>query len=59
MDFEDRKTTLLKACRDLLQKQDDSSYIINLLAEPIEYDGCECDGGCLLEDIKEELGEEE
>ena len=63
--MEDRKITLLKACMKLMSKQNDSPYVLNILEETVNYDGVECDGGCLLEDIKdylieiEELEEEE
>jgi len=53
--MEDRKITLLKACRDLLSKQNDSSYVLNLLSETVFYDDVDCDGYCLLEDINMEL----
>ena len=53
--MEDRKITLLKACRDLLKKQNDSSYVLNLLSEAVFYDDVDCDGYCLLEDIEIEL----
>ena len=55
--MEDRKVTLLKACRDLLNKQNESPYVLNMLEELIFYDGAECDGHCLLEDIEMELEE--
>lgn len=58
--MEDRKITLLKACRKLLQKQNDTIYVLNMLETTVYYDGTECDGSCLLEDIEElliELGE--
>lgn len=57
--MEDRKTTLLKACMNLLQKQEESHYVLDLLSETIHYDEAECDGYCLLEDIKTELGIDE
>ena len=53
--MEDRKITLLKACRDLLQKQENSHYILNLLSETVHYDEADCDGSCLLDDIKNQL----
>ena len=53
--MEDRKITLLKACRDLLRKQNDSCYVLNLLSETVFYDDVDCDGYCLLEDIEMEL----
>ena len=55
--MEDRKVTLLKACRDLLNKQNESPYVLNMLEELIFYDGVECDGYCLLDDIEMELEE--
>jgi len=54
--MEDRKITLLKACRDLLKQQQKSSYVLNLLSETVFYDEADCDGYCLLEDIEIELG---
>lgn len=50
--FNSRARELLKACAELLNKQNESFYVLNLLEETVYYDGCECDGGCLLEDIK-------
>ena len=55
--MEDRKITLLKACRDLLKKQEDSGYVLDLLSEIVFYDDAECDGNCLLEDIETELSD--
>lgn len=52
----DRKTVLLKAAYDLLKKQDDCGYVLDLLSETAEYDGTQCDGYCLMEDIAIELG---
>ncbi|WP_291566728.1 MULTISPECIES: hypothetical protein [unclassified Clostridium] len=53
--MEDRKITLLRACRDLLKKQENSSYVLNLLEETVFYDAADCDGYCLLDDIETEL----
>lgn len=50
--FSDRAKELLKACAELLNKQDESPFILNLLDELVYYDECECDGNCLLEDIE-------
>lgn len=47
-----RARTLLKAAGTLLKKQEDSNYILNLLAETVYYDETECDGCCLLDDIR-------
>ena len=57
--MEDRKITLLKACRDLLKKQEDAGYVLDLLSETVFYDDAECDGNCLLEDIETELSDYE
>lgn len=57
--MEDRKITLLKACRDLLKKQDNSHFVLNLLSETVHYDEADCDGNCLLDDIEIELALQE
>lgn len=46
-----RADTLLKATYELLNKQHESYYVLNLLAETVYYDEAECDGNCLMEDI--------
>jgi hypothetical protein len=53
--MEDRSITLLKACRELLNKQNESIYVLNLLEETVYYDDTDCDGSCLLEDIEDYL----
>ena len=52
LDALSRAKTLLKATGKLLKKQKDSYYVLNLLAETVYYDEAECDGACLLDDIK-------
>ena len=47
-----RARYLLKATYDLLEKQYESPYVLNLLSETIFYDEAECDGNCLMEDIE-------
>lgn len=47
-----RARVLLKATYELLMKQNDSGYVLNLLSETIFYDEAECDGYCLMEDIE-------
>ena len=42
-----RALILLEACKDFLEKQDK-----DILAQTVFYDEAECDGNCLLEDIK-------
>lgn len=56
---EDRKTVLLKACRDMLVKCRDSYYVLNPMEASVFYDGTHCDGYCLLEDIEFVLNEEQ
>ena len=53
--MEDRSITLLKACRELLNKQNESVYVLNLLEETVYYDDTDGDGSCLLEDIEDYL----
>lgn len=47
----DRAKTLLKATWNLLQKQNETIYVLNMLEELVYYDDCECDGNCLMDDI--------
>lgn len=47
-----RAKTLLKAAGKLLKKQENAYYVLNLLEETVYYDGAECDGLCLLDDIR-------
>lgn len=47
----DRAKTLLKATWELLNKQENSGYVLNLLSETVNYDNAECDGNCLMGDI--------
>ena len=41
---ERREITLLRAARDLLKKQDESSIVLHLISETAVWDGVECDG---------------
>ena len=50
-----RKVTLLRACRDILKKCDDSHFVVSPMEVTVFYDGADCDGYCLLEDIETEL----
>lgn len=54
MDLE-RAKVLLKACYDLLQKQEENHYVLNLLETTVHYDETDCDGYCLKNDIEAEL----
>lgn len=58
----ERARTLLKATKELLEKQENSSYVLNILEQTIFYDETKCDGFCLKEDIGywfDELEEQE
>jgi hypothetical protein len=46
-----RAKILLKAAYDLLQKQQESHFVLNLLEKTVHYDEADCDGYCLQEDI--------
>lgn len=50
-----RPEILLRASFDLLAKQRDSGYVLDLLGETAFYDDAECDGSCLMDDIASEL----
>lgn len=56
---QDRAPILLKAAYDLLQKQDRSHYVLNLLTETAHWDEADCDGHCLMGEIKDLLGLDE
>ena len=51
----ERSKVLLMAAYELLQKQEHSRLVLNLLEETVIYDEAECDGRCLLDDIAVEL----
>ena len=53
----DRKLVLLRACYDMLKKIDESHYVISPFETTVRYDDADCDGSCLMEDIKCELEE--
>ena len=56
-----RARVLLKATHDLLEAADDSPYVEDVLGILVHYDGADCEGRCLMEDIEyhfDEFGEE-
>ncbi len=60
MDALKRAKILLKATRDILQKCDESPYVLNVLEVTAKWDGVMCDGYCLKDDIDaffEEFGD--
>jgi hypothetical protein len=56
---EARKAILLKACYDMLKKLDESYFVISPMETTVFYDGADCDGSCLKDDIAHELRLEE
>lgn len=50
---------LLEQAHSLLKKQNESPIVLNLLEEVVYYDGAECDGYCLMNDIADALMLEE
>jgi hypothetical protein len=56
---QDRKKILLRAAYDILKKQEMSHYVLDSLGTTAFYDGTDCDGYCLMEEIAHELGLEE
>ena len=52
--MEDRKAILLKACFDMLKKQL-NGYGVSPFETTVHYDDADCDGYCLMDDIRVEL----
>ena len=52
---EPRKDILLRAAHDLLRKASEGHFVQDVLEITVYYDGAECDGSCLMEDIEAEL----
>ena len=53
--MKNRKDILLRAAFDMLRKCEDSHYIISPNETTVFYDGADCDGSCLADDIASEL----
>lgn len=51
----ERSKVLLKATLDILKKCDKSPYVLDPLTQVAVWDGVECDGGCLMEEIEDYL----
>lgn len=47
----ERAKILLQAYRDMFDRQSRSSYVKDITELTAFYDGCECDGGCLYDDM--------
>ena len=55
--MEDRKITLLKACKDLLKQCESTYAVLDILEMEVFYDGTHCDALCLLDDIEDLLAD--
>ena len=53
----ERMEVLLKATKDILNKCNQSSYVLEVMAVTAIWDEAECDGNCLLEEVTELLEE--
>lgn len=52
----DRKTELLEQVLEMFKQCDDSPSVMEPFDAVMFYDGAECDGYCLRDDISHELG---
>ena len=48
-----RAYIMLKAARDILHECRDSVYVMDVFEATAKYDGTECDGSCVMEEIEE------
>jgi hypothetical protein len=54
---EPREITLLRACYDMLRQCNESGYVVSPMELTTHYDGADCDGACLMDDIRDCLEE--
>lgn len=52
-----RAIILLKATSDILEKLDDTPYVLSFFEQTAVWDEVECDGYCLMEEINDLLEE--
>lgn len=57
LQFNRRALILLKATSDILEKLDDTPYVLNFFEQTAVWDGVDCDGYCLMEEVNELLEE--
>jgi hypothetical protein len=50
-----RKNTLLRAAYDLIKRSTQNHFVEETAAILVQYDGANCDGSCLMDDIALEL----
>lgn len=56
-DLNERAKVLLKATLDILKECDEGPYEKNALEVCAEWDGVQCDGYCLMEEIEDLLSQ--
>lgn len=56
-EMSDRRMELLRSCRELLQIQNESPQVLNILEQTVYYNGSECDGRCILDNINNLISE--
>lgn len=49
----ERAIILLKATYEMLKRQEESPIVLNILEQTAVWDGVECDGYCLKDEIKD------
>jgi hypothetical protein len=54
----DKLLILARAAYQLLKKQENSSYVLDLLGESTVWDCVECDGHCLMNELEDILVDE-
>lgn len=54
-DQKERALILLKAMRDLMKKSDETPFVTDIFQLTAVWDGAECDGGCLYEELTDLL----
>lgn len=57
LQFNRRALILLKAASDILEKLDETPYVLNFFEQTAVWDEVECDGYCLMEEINDLLEE--
>ena len=55
----DRKDVLLRAAYDLLKRSTQDDFVRDATGILTRFDGADCDGYCLMDDIASELGLED
>jgi len=54
---QERAKILIKAAIDILEQCENSTYVLDALQATATWDDTECDGSCLLEEMKDLLEE--